>query len=625
MNVASASIGILPQQARAERTGADPAVSAYGAEAWPGEILDQASTVSWGGTAPVPKQTESPGGGLARTVSKTENVVRRSSRGSGPTITTPVRENARSIPEWPEAASGNALFSLAEVFPGITPSPSLSSDLDTYAQGQGCGFAELPVAEECTHDEYHCPSRGEGTYRDSVANPATVKKTSCGAWAVVSECSSGKHHFAKKLVCGKEWCSVCGQDNSAAHKRRQARILPKLQQVSQLGYFVIEWPDVYRRVGQQGMDADPVGVAGWCYSKADLRATTNTIVDTMAGERCGRRGRVSGYFARGLVRWHWYGEQLSGKWNPHLNVLVDFDSLSAEVRDSVQPYIEAYKLELRSGPQTKKVLRELWGIECYEKRKSGYMPRPLLDLVQGDLRSALNCPDLIVHYSYFDKPGQIVQKARYITKATFKDEGWDRYMADELYGFRNMRWWGNWKGEPVWELSQAEKEGEDVGGLEAVRSLQEGVCPDCGQPLKVLYHNRKTDKPVHWAKAVDSVYLLIWGAREIAGTGYYRIPHKEWAGHTFSPDELLRLEQIKAKHLSRCLRNARVRARGSVSHADGIEVTPGEFASAHGEECHCFDHVDPKLQHVIPEASDEDKDLATLTFLSDHGGGIDIP
>lgn len=357
---------------------------------------------------------------------------------------------------------------------------------------------------------------GEGAdqaYKDSVANPATSRKSTCGTWAIVTECSSGKHHFAKKIYCGKEYCEVCGEDDSASHKRRQARLLPKFQEISQLGYFVIEFPDWARHIGKRGTDPDLDGddfIAGWCYSKADLVDTTNRIIEVMAGKRMGRRGRVGGYFSRGVGRWHFFGEKVPGKFNPHFNILVDGCHLE---------------------PQ-------------------------LLEKIKAALRSALNVPDLIVHYSYFDTPGQIVQKVRYLTRATFKNYDWSPYMANELFNFRNIRWWGNWEGEKIWELKQAEAEGENVGGLQAVSKLFEDRCPDCGEALKVLYHNKvrvKVDgkwkyelKPVHWSRPVDSTYLDLWQAKEISGTGYYRIPEREWQGYSFSPGEFLRLEAIEA-------------------------------------------------------------------------------
>jgi len=201
-----------------------------------------------------------------------------------------------------------------------------------------------------------------------------------------------------------------------------------------------------------------------------------------------------------------------------------------------------------------------------------YLEPELLEGIKAALRQALNVPDLIISYSYFDKPGQMVQKGRYITRATFLQESWSPYMANELWNFRNMRWWGTWvkvdkttgklpEGAAVWELLDAAAEGEDVEGLEAVASLQGGVCPDCGQPLKVLYYqpdycfrkvhtksegdivkrvvNLKAGQPVRWSRPTDSTYLDIWGAEEIAGSGYYRIPHREWRGYSFSPGELL--------------------------------------------------------------------------------------
>ena len=63
----------------------------------------------------------------------------------------------------------------------------------------------------------------------------------------------------------------------------------------------------------------------------------------------------------------------------------------------------------------------------------------------------------------------------------------------------------------------------------------------------ILYHNKKTGKPVLWSKPVDSTYLDIWGAEEIAGGGYYWIAHKDWSGYSFSPGELLKLERLEAE------------------------------------------------------------------------------
>jgi hypothetical protein len=319
-----------------------------------------------------------------------------------------------------------------------------------------------------------------------------------------------------------------------------------VQQVKHLGYLVIEWPESARNI------------AGWCSS--NLAWYSTTIIKVLAGHRSNSKRRTGGYFSRAIGRWHWFGEKCLGKWNPHFNVLVDFDSLSSQVKTDIELAIDSHVADLSAGKQTKKTRKELRGLELYRKGVSGYMPKPLLEKLQADLRGALNCPDLIVHYSYFDKPGQMVQKVRYVTRATFRDYSWNPYMARELFKFRNTRWWGKWlEDKPenhAWELHEAQAEGEDIAGLELVASLQKHVCPDCGRPLKPMHVNKetgeircnpRTGKPVVWSSPVDSVYLKLWGAREIAGTGYYRIPPGEWRGHSLSPGEFLKLEEKEAR------------------------------------------------------------------------------
>lgn len=302
-----------------------------------------------------------------------------------------------------------------------------------------------------------------------------VSKYQCGSLAIFTECETGQHHFAKKILCGKEWCPECGEDGSQSHNRRIARWLPKFQQISQLGYFVIEFPDRYRKV------------PGYAYSKNGLKLATNKIIETLAGKRCGRKGRVGGFFKRGLVRWHWFGDKKPGKWNPHANVPVD------------GAYIEPDQFEE----------------------------------IKAALKKALKCDDLIVHYSYVDQPGEIYHKLKYITRATFRQYDWSPYMANQLFNFRNCRWWGSWKDEPAWTLTKdIEAEAEAIA-LNAVGDLGSGICPDCGAPLK------------KWSRPVDSGRLVVWGAVEIGNTGYYRIPHIEWNGGELSPGARLRLEQLE--------------------------------------------------------------------------------
>ena len=383
-----------------------------------------------------------------------------------------------------------------ELLPGqdsALKSNSGASGVLTRAERTGGDLAVSGVYRESQGEVKTLP--GIPKTNSKPSDEAETTQYTCGSLIIFTECENGLHHFAKKILCGKEWCSECGEDGSQAHNRKIARWLPKFQQISQLGYIVVEFPDRYRKL------------PGYGYSKRGLRLASNIIVEVLAGKRMGRRGRVGGYFSRGLVRWHWFGEKKGGKWNPHANVLVD----------------------------------------------SGRIEPKQLEVIKVSLREALKCPDLIVHYSYAPTPGEIYHKLKYVTRATFRQYNWDPYMANQLYGFRNCRWWGSWKDEPAWELTkELEAEAEMIASRE-LTALGSGICPDCGAPLK------------KWARPVDSSYLVIWGAQEIGKTGYYRIPHKEWNGGELSPGARLRLEQLEQQ------------ARGKLSVA-AYMVTPGRHA-----------------------------------------------
>lgn len=257
-----------------------------------------------------------------------------------------------------------------------------------------------------------------------------------------------------------------------------ARWLPKVQQIKELGYLVIEFPDYARNIGQSVLytndpQADPDDAAGWCRNKEDLRKTTKTVIDVLAGKRSGRYGRIGGYFKRGLLRWHWFGDKVEGKYNPHLNIIVD----------------------------------------------AGYLDKGQLEAIKTSLRQALQLPDLIVNYSYTDKPGKMLHTIHYIQRATFKKLEWSPYMANELYNFRNNRWWGDWKQPVVWDSKEA-------GELTDIVHLQSGRCPVCGLSLKLVKMNGNI--PVRWSKPIDARYLDTCHAAPIGNTGYYEIPDDTW-------------------------------------------------------------------------------------------------
>ena len=119
----------------------------------------------------------------------------------------------------------------------------------------------------------------------------------CGKYAMVAECEYG-HRFAKKLYCGREWCSVCGAHWSDWHKQKFARWLPKLQRLSIAGYLVVTIPMACR---------DSLR------SKAELRQFRRGVVRAL--KRMG--------YSRGLSRWHYFGDKHPGLWYPHLNILLD--------------------------------------------------------------------------------------------------------------------------------------------------------------------------------------------------------------------------------------------------------------------------------------------------------------
>lgn len=314
--------------------------------------------------------------------------------------------------------------------------------------------------------------------RESKQQEIKDQKESCGAWATFCQCSKHAEHInGKKIFCGREWCPVCGKNNSAVHKRRIARVLPKVMQIEKMGYFVIEFPNRIRKIGAHGLRPDSPADNFWCYSKKDLRSTTDIIVNTLAGKRTSKKRRTGGYFDRGLLRWHWFGDKIPGKYNPHVNILVD----------------------------------------------SQFIKKEKLELIKTDLREALNVSDLIVNYTYCDSPAEKYHEVEYITRSTFLKKNWDYYMAHELFNFRNQRWWGKWDKDPVWSVNKQGLE-NDISMILKAEKLRIGLCPVCddGTKLKMLYRGNN-HKPIYWTRPVDSAWLIIMGAKEYAGTGYYEL------------------------------------------------------------------------------------------------------
>ena len=174
----------------------------------------------------------------------------------------------------------------------------------------------LSVSVREAYGDGRCPgvqgtaSPGYLELYDNVSSwlASTCDKEGVG-WFIAAECPEG-HRFAKELVCGKEWCSVCGEDGSVAHNRRFVRWLPKAQQFGTMGYFVFTLPESER---------------GKYRTKKALAALGHQVQELL---------KSYGY-SRGLRRWHWFGDK-STKWHPHLNCLVDGGFVSPRKLDAVK-------------------------------------------------------------------------------------------------------------------------------------------------------------------------------------------------------------------------------------------------------------------------------------------------
>ncbi len=304
------------------------------------------------------------------------------------------------------------------------------------------------------------------------------------------------HSFAKEIYCGREWCPVCGSKNSVAHLRRFARWLPKVQTEVSIGYFVIEMPFKGRE--------------RW-HSKAGLERAGKLITSVLKGDYEIEQRRKSGekitkdmlprirgrWYKKGLRRVHFFGdapesigiaiekeqgverlplgdEFTTRKYNPHFNVLVPGGLLS----DAKLEYIKAM------------------------------------------LRAAFCEPTLIVNYSFTKEPGRIVHLLKYVTRATFLDIRWDKYLAGSLFGFRNMRSWGKWEvDKPAWSLDDvASDAAAEVAGVNiaAVNALGECHCYLDGLPIT-------------WSRPQPISLLHLMqekqpGKIQSLGAGYYRLP-----------------------------------------------------------------------------------------------------
>lgn len=336
------------------------------------------------------------------------------------------------------------------------------------------------VAEPGYRDPIAKLDVGEQEQGGRVRRDPRSAVASCGRGVQVGGCEDCDDAYGKRLYCQREWCWRCGAHSSDAHKRRMARWLPKVQEFSTLGYWVIELPEDLRVLARDCDVLSRLGVAamkvlkgfGYCRGLRRWHWFNDPVCpcgcwESVDGKRIGLKLREDerGWYCVGCGG-RFSVEEVAVVFNPHLNVLVE----------------GSYRQDLG---EIKEELRRAWG--------------RVLGVGEADWSR------IIVNYSYTDKPGRMVHRVKYVTRATARCVEWDEEFVNMVNGFRNSQTWGRFAGVKKWEL-------EDGEGLSMVVSLEQGCCPRCGGKIR-------------WYGVVDA--SLVAGAEELGG-GYLWLDSVSW-------------------------------------------------------------------------------------------------
>jgi len=248
-----------------------------------------------------------------------------------------------------------------------------------------------------------------------------------GGFFIHGACSSG-HEWAKEILCGREWCKVCGKDFSSYHMRRVYRWLDKVEQMRSMSYIVLTFPMEIR-------------------SEYRTRAAVN-----LAGKQVQHILKELGY-PRGLRRWHLFGDK-SDVWNPHLNIIVDGGWMR--------------KRDLAT-------LKQLWGfvigyegvpvVHVTARFEPGRMYNVLKYVTRSTFRDWRLDPEMALEFRGFHN-----------------SEVWGRklWKGDRVWGIEDFSC-----DEGDCDEGDCDQEGDmgDMFDAKAVEDLQYGVCPDCGMPI----------------------------------------------------------------------------------------------------------------------------------------------
>ena len=371
------------------------------------------------------------------------------------------------------------------------------------------------------------PSRARTTFRQNATAAMRLARLrnaveACGKNWKKGTCEAG-HKFLHQLLCEKDWCPTCGQRDSQAHKKRVARILPKVQQIDGMAYIVIEF---------KNQDRDTF------YSRKALAEAGKTIRRVLADfgkPPCPQCGRVAKqqqdgswicptspkrhgtfqspnapFFPRGITRWHWFGEPVCPQafchrqgtwdrfegswrcerhgffsvkdvrpadmhWHPHLNVLVDGGWLDPKVLTRLQEelseaLIEDFQAELNPNGSIKKLEKGI--ILNYQ-----YIPK--LDApAQGDAEKEIEAQEGREGLRKY-RVSKMIHRAKYIMHPTFLAIDWDPAMALELEDFHATATYGNWHQPEIFALESQDESKE----IQPLIAMAQGKCPHDDTPI----------------------------------------------------------------------------------------------------------------------------------------------
>jgi len=393
--------------------------------------------------------------------------------------------------------------------------PGMAAVMEVNGKAAGSNI----LADFRTNDK-NFPVTSETNPFPTIAEPSNPASR-CGSMAVFSHCLNpdGKHWHGKVLLCGDDWCPVCGKYGSAAHKQRIAHKVSSdkpnavnIRKLSSVGYLDIEFIDADRHNPRL------------MYSANGILNTMAKVKDVLAGKRGKGNKRQGGYFSRGFNRLHHFGDRcVNAKYQGKKKTIC----------------------KLTGKPCSSKNVRACDDFENDGKLNQhfnlivdgGYMSKEALAQLKKDLCEALDVKNLIVHYEYTDKPGKMMHILKYVMRPTFLKREWDRHYAMQLHGLNTAMYWGKWNTPTVWELKTKDT------GLSAIAKLfdksnghEHGTCTvqDCGHAM------------AKWSQPIDRKIMNSWGAVEIhPDTGIYRFELVEGKHYDFTPEQVLRLQSLE--------------------------------------------------------------------------------